>query len=259
MARLEDIELPSGDTGPTVHLNPVAAFHPIVLLPGDPARAMAIATAELENPRMFNHRRGLWGYSGTTPSGVGITIQSSGMGGPSAAIVAEELCDLGAELIVRVGTCGALSPSVTLGDLIVVTEALSNDGTSKILADGNALPGDAQLTGALAANRPGSERKLLSGKVASVDLFYDPAAEQRHQALIERGAIAIEMEAATVFAVAARRGVRAACLLGVSDELHPGTPRKRLGQEEIEQLGVDLGALAISAVEAADDTRVAKS
>lgn len=248
MARLEDIELPTGDAASTLHLNPAATFHPTVLLPGDPARAMAIATDQLENPRMFNHRRGLWGYSGTTKAGTGVIVQSSGMGGPSAAIVVHELCDLGAQVIVRVGTCGAIAPNIKLGDLIVVTEAVSDDGTSRTLAGDAPLPADPELKQKLVDHAEQSKRKTHTGKVASVDLFYDPDAERRHQDLIDRQAIALEMEAATVFAVAAQRGVRAACLLGVTDELHPGEPRERLAQEEIEQLGKDLGAIAVAAV-----------
>ena len=138
MTPLEDTELPTGDAEHTLHLNPAADFQPNVLLPGDPARAMAIATAQLTQPKMFNHRRGLWGYSGETADGVGFLVQSTGMGGPSAAIVCEELCDLGAEVLVRVGTCGAIHPDVRFGDLIVVDGALGDDGASQALGVGRA-------------------------------------------------------------------------------------------------------------------------
>ena len=79
-----------------------------MLLPGDPHRALAVAQAVLDEPLMFNHARGLWGYTGTAPDGEPLTVQSTGMGGPSAAIVIEELIDLGARTLVRIGTCGAL-------------------------------------------------------------------------------------------------------------------------------------------------------
>jgi DeoD family purine-nucleoside phosphorylase len=248
MARLEDIELPEGDAPDTLHLNPAARFHPLVLLPGDPARAMAIATQELDAPRMFNHRRGLWGYSGTTPDGTGLTIQSSGMGGPSAAIVVEELCDLGAEMIVRVGTCGSLDPRLALGDLIVAGEVLPEDGAGRALAGGGPIAPDPQLTTFLSEYAGASTRPVRSGPVASVDLFYDPDAEARYQDLRDRGALAIEMEAATVLALARRRGVRGACLLGVTDVLAAGAERARLPQPEIERLGLELGAIAAAAV-----------
>src|SRR5579871_2740831 len=92
-----------------IHIHPTAELAPRVLLPGDPGRALLLAQTLLSEPRMFNHNRGLWGYTGTAPDGEPLTIQSTGMGGPSAAIVVSELADLGARELVRVGTCGALS------------------------------------------------------------------------------------------------------------------------------------------------------
>lgn len=246
MARLEDIELPEGDAARTLHLNPASDFHPHVLLPGDPARAMAIATKHMTAPRMFNHRRGLWGYSGRTEAGAGLLVQSSGMGGPSAAIIAEELCDLGAELIVRVGTCGALDPSIALGDVIVVRSALCEDGASRALAAPPQLPADQDLASGLEACARADGRVVHTGTIATVDLFYDPAANQRHRELIERGAIALEMECAAVFAVAARRGIRAACILGVTDLISDG--RDRLTHDAIGELGEDIGSIAVATV-----------
>src|SRR3954449_5541400 len=79
------------------HLRPVAPAAERVLLPGDPGRALALAQVVLGDDRkMFNHHRGLWGYTGTAADGALLTIQSTGMGGPSAAIVLEELAALGA-------------------------------------------------------------------------------------------------------------------------------------------------------------------
>jgi DeoD family purine-nucleoside phosphorylase len=235
-------------------------MHPLVLAPGDPARAMAIATAQLEEPRMFNHRRGLWGYSGRTPDGLGVVVQSTGMGGPSAAIVCEELAELGAKTIVRVGTCGAIDPLLRAGDLVVADSAFADDGASQALVGataggasggaGNVLAGDVAITEALAAcgERLHDERSLHRGRVASVDLFYDPAASDRHARLRGQGALALEMEAATLFAVAARRGIRAACLLGVTDELW-GDERKRLHTDQLTTLGDLLGEIAVHALE----------
>src|SRR5213080_356896 len=97
-----------------IGLQPTAPLAKRVLLPGDPGRALLLAQSLLEEPKMFNHHRGLWGYSGTATDGELLTIQSTGMGGPSAAIVISELADLGAELLLRVGTCGALDPSLAL-------------------------------------------------------------------------------------------------------------------------------------------------
>lgn len=227
-------------------------MHPLVLVPGDPARAMAIATAQLVEPRMFNHRRGLWGYSGRTPEGTGVVVQSTGMGGPSAAIVCEELIALGAEVLVRVGTCAAIAAGPRAGDVLVTDRVVCDDGTSRALGAGAEAAPDAALTNALSASA--DERLGQSGhqrgKVASVDLFYDPETTNRYQRLAAAGACAIEMEAATVLTVAARHNVRAACLLGVSDEL-TGDARVRLGQDEYVALGDLLGEIAVRAFAAA--------
>jgi DeoD family purine-nucleoside phosphorylase len=225
----------------TIHLNPSAPIAERVLLPGDPQRALAVAQALLDSPRMLNARRGLWGYTGTAPDGLPVTIQSTGMGGPSAAIVVEELIDHGAEAIVRIGTCGALVPGLELGDLLAVTSALAADGASRALgADGSVTP-DEQLTAALTAAgaRPAT--------VVSSDLFYDPR-EDQPAGWVGAGAEAIEMEAAAVFAVARRRGVRAACLLAVTDQLADG--RVRMAQEQIEEVGITLGETALRALTA---------
>src|SRR6476469_5122991 len=101
-----------------IGLQPTADLAERVLLPGDPARALLLAESLLTGTKMFNHHRGLWGYTGLAPDGAPLTIQSTGMGGPSAAIVISELAGLGAEQMVRIGTCGALAPALALGDLV---------------------------------------------------------------------------------------------------------------------------------------------
>ena len=102
---------------------------------------------------MFNHNRGLWGYTGTAADGAPLTIQSTGMGGPSAAIVIEELVRLGARRLVRVGTCGALVGGFALGDVIVASEAVCTDGTSRALGAGERVAADPALTAALDGRR----------------------------------------------------------------------------------------------------------
>src|SRR3954471_6894118 len=116
-----------------IHLRPTAPLAPRVLLPGDPGRALLLAQVLLDEPRMFNHNRGLWGYTGTAADGEPLTIQATGMGGPGAAIVVHELVELGARRLVRVGTCGSLVPEARLGMLVVVTEAHAADGASRAL------------------------------------------------------------------------------------------------------------------------------
>src|SRR4029077_17063901 len=107
-----------------IHLRPTAPLARRVLLPGDPGRALALAQTLLADPRMFNHHRGLWGYTGKASDGELLTIQATGMGGPSAAIVFTELIALGVRRAIRVGTCGALSGDLELGNLVVARAAL---------------------------------------------------------------------------------------------------------------------------------------
>ncbi len=210
-----------------------------MLLPGDPGRALLLAQSLLAEPKMFNHNRGLWGYSGVAGDGRPLTIQSTGMGGPSAAIVVAELADLGARSLVRVGTCGALVPSLALGELLVATEAIPDDGTSRALGAVERLGGDPELTLALQTAGDGVARR---GPVASTDLFYDGPDDQA-QRWRAAGAVAVEMETATLFALAARRGIRAAAVLIVTDLLLP--ERIRIGAEELRAAEHRLGELAL--------------
>src|SRR5450755_3359574 len=159
----------------TIHLHPSAALAERVLLPGDPGRALRLAQELLEAPKMFNHNRGLWGYTGLAGDGAALTIQSTGMGGPSAAIVIAELADLGARRLVRVGTCGALDPALSLGELLIVDAALSEDGTSRALGAGERTQASEALLSALSDAAPPGVR---SGAVVTTDLFYDDRAGQ---------------------------------------------------------------------------------
>jgi DeoD family purine-nucleoside phosphorylase len=226
-----------------IHLRPTADLAERVLLPGDPGRALLLAQALLETPLMFNHNRGLWGYTGRAADGELLTIQSTGMGGPSAAIVVEELVGLGAKRLLRVGTCGARVPELSLGSLVVSQRALARDGTSRALGAGDNVSPDRALTDALVAAAPAA----ATGTTVTTDLFYDPD-EGRHAEWTAAGAIAVEMEAAAVFAVAARHGVRAACLLAVSDTLVGG--RTRLDDEALARAGQELGKVGAAALTA---------
>ncbi len=200
----------------TIHLRPTAALADRVLLPGDPGRALRLAQSLLSEPKMFNHNRGLWGYTGIALDGEPLTIQSTGMGGPSCAIVIAELDDLGAQTVVRVGTCGALDGSLELGQLLIATEAIAADGTSRALGAGERVAGNPELLRCL---NPGPE-VIASGTVACSDLFYDgPDGQER--LWLTAGALAVEMETATLYALADRRGLRAASLVVVSDVIRP--------------------------------------
>jgi DeoD family purine-nucleoside phosphorylase len=225
-----------------IHIQPNAQLADRVLLPGDPGRALRLAQALLETPKMFNHNRGLWGYTGMAPDGQPLTVQSTGMGGPSTAIVVSELVELGAVRLLRVGTCGGLRQDLELGQLVIATEALSDDGTSRALGAQDRLPASPELIAGL--GRADGDQAAVRGGVVSTDLFYD--AGDREAGWREAGAVAVEMEAATLFALAARRGVQAGCALIVSDLLFDS--RTRIAPDALTEAELRLGALALGAL-----------
>lgn len=211
----------------TIHLQPTAELAPRVLLPGDPGRALLLAQTLMEAPKMFNHHRGLWGYTGVAADGELLTIQSTGMGGPSAAIVLHELIALGAQRAIRIGTCGALSPSLAFGDLLVV---------ESVRYGGEVLAPDAALSAALT----GEHR----GPVVTSDLFYDPDIE-RQEAWAAGGALAVEMECAALCSVGARHAVPVAALLLVTDIILP--ERRRIEHDALREGEQRLGRVALAA------------
>jgi uridine phosphorylase len=168
------------------------------------------------------------------------------MGGPSAAIVLHELVALGARRAIRVGTCGALNGKLGLGELIVAGEAIAADGTSRALGAGERVAGDLALTRAL-AQTPWHRREAGGDPhtVVSTDLFYEPE-PQREQAWRAAGAVAVEMEAAALFAVGEREGVPVACVLAVSDLL--GAGRRRIDERRLEEAAAAMGRLAATAL-----------
>lgn len=225
----------------TLHLRPAAPLAERVLLPGDPHRALTVAQALLDGPKMFNHNRGLWGYTGVARDGELLTIQATGMGGPSAAIVVEELIDLGARTLLRIGTCGALREGFELGELLAVEAVIGTDGTSAALGAAPRLTPDGALTAALIADGARPVTALTT------DLFYDPRTDAP-AAWLSDGADVVEMEAATLLAIADRRAVAAAVVLGVTDLLAAGG-RERIPSEDVEPLGLTLGEAGWAALE----------
>jgi DeoD family purine-nucleoside phosphorylase len=236
----------------TLHIHPTAPLAERVLLPGDPGRAFRLAQTLLDSPKMFNHHRGLWGYTGTAADGLPLTIQSTGMGGPSCAIVISELVALGAQRLVRVGTCGGLDASLQLGGLVIVTEAIGEDGTSVALGRSLPVSGQRATDGttrfatdvALLAALRHAGGDAVSGPIVSSDLFYD--AEDRIDGWIAAGALAVEMETATLLALAAKRGVRAASVLLVSNTLVGATGY--LDPDALHAAEGKLGELAVAAL-----------
>jgi uridine phosphorylase len=204
-------------------LRPTAATAPDAILVGDPGRALLLAQELLEQPKMSNHARGLWGYYGITPSGRPLTIQSTGMGGPSATLVLDDLAELGVNRAVRVGTCVGLEAGTAPGDLLLVREAIAAGGSAGSLGvtAGTAVTPDPDLTEGLAAEL-GAD--CLLAVVASVDT-HPPTP------LADASVIAADMQTAPLLTRAATLKVGLAALLIVS-ELEDGG---RLDKEDLEE------------------------
>ena len=188
---------------------------------------------------MSNLSRGLWGYHGATPEGRDLTVQSTGIGGPSAAVVLAELAELGVHRAVRVGTCAALDRDLAVGDAIIARAALAGDGVGSTLAPGPPPTPDSVLTAALADAAPHAR----TGLVASTDLYYDHGSSRRddwHAA----GAIAVELSAAALFAVARRSGIATACVLVVAES----AAGWRLDDDDLDAALLELGACAARAL-----------
>lgn len=135
-----------------LRLRPTAPLAADAILVGDPGRALLLAQELLEQPKMSNHARGLWGYSGQTSAGDPLTIQATGIGGPSAALVLGDLAELGVRRAIRVGSCAG-GRGARLGELLVVSEALGEGGSAAAhgLDSGDAARPDPDLTERLVA------------------------------------------------------------------------------------------------------------
>jgi DeoD family purine-nucleoside phosphorylase len=202
------------------------------LLPGDPLRAKYIAETYLTGAVQRNAERGMLGYTGEF-EGRPVSVQATGMGCPSAAIVAEELHRLGVKRMLRVGTCGGLQPDLQLGDLIVALSAIPADATARHLvgADQHVPTASWELVhGAVhVAKEIGQTMRI--GPIVSSDLFYNPDGGQ-YARWSSRGVLAVEMEAAVLFTLGALRGFAAGCLLTVSDVVVEGE-FQRISDEEL--------------------------
>jgi uridine phosphorylase len=213
-----------------VILKPNAPVAERVLLPGDPGRALRLAQQLIDGPRMLNHHRGLWGYTGPAADGAPLTIQSTGLGGPSAAAVVAALAGLGARRLVRVGTAAGLGDT-PLGALVVVEAAIAEDGASRALGAAERAPADPGLAAAL--------RGDLRGVVVSADV-HDP---DRAAAWSAQGALAADLATAAVLTAAARAGAGAAAILGITR-----AGGRRLDDAGTEQLEAALGAAGAAAL-----------
>jgi DeoD family purine-nucleoside phosphorylase len=219
-----------------------------VLLPGDPRRAEYIAKAFFEDARLVTEERGMLGYTGTY-KGAPVSVQATGMGCPSAAIVAEELIQLGAKNLLRIGTCGGYNRDLRLGDLIIATAATPSDGTVSSITRGLPYAPAAHFDIVHAAHHAAESagRRTFVGPIVSSDLFYDPQ-EEPARLWGELGVLAVEMEAAAIFTLSAMRGVRAGCLLTVSDTI--GEEIVRISDEDLHNAVDNMLALALDTLDA---------
>lgn len=195
-------------------LRPTAPYTADAILVGDPGRALLLAQELLEQPKMCNHARGLWGYSGLTPRGDELTIQSTGIGGPSAALVLADLAELGVRRAVRVGSCVATGAERPVGELILVERAVASPGSAAafgLSAGEEAMP-DSGLTEGL---RLALGERCRPGAVASYDL--PPTGER-----LGDGIDASDMQTVAVLARAAALGIGAAAVLVVTESPSSG-------------------------------------
>jgi len=186
-------------------LRPTSSVAAEAILVGDPGRALLLAQELLEQPKMSNHARGLWGYTGRTPAGSELTVQSTGMGGPSAAVVLGDLAELGVRRAIRIGTCTALDPELAPGQLLVVGEAHAWSGGGA----GEPMLPDPGLTAAL-GDRLGEEARTAA--VASLDTLHGAGAP----APVSAGDAA-DMQTASLFARGSALGVALAAVLIVAE------------------------------------------
>ena len=219
------------------------------LLPGDPLRAEYIAKTFLEDVVQRNSERGMLGYTGTF-QGKPVSVQSSGMGCPSAAIVIEELVQLGVKKLMRVGTCGGLQPDLSMGDLIVALSATSADSTATHYVGGepHAPTADFGLVHEAVHQARHLGKDVRVGPIVSSDIFYQPD-EGLAGRWSDRGILAVEMEAAILFTLGALRKIQAGCMLIVSDVVVEGE-FVRITDEEMRSAVDQMTELALATVTA---------
>ncbi len=226
---------------------------PIVFLPGDPDRAKWIAENVLSDAVCTTEYRRMFGYTGTF-EGTRVSVQTTGMGGPSAAIVCEELISLGAKFLIRIGTCGAMDARMNPGDLLIVHAACMADGTSKEIIRsymagtnldlGFPATSDYSFVSAAASAAESMGIPHHVGKVASLDRFYGHS-DETYKKLLSLGICAVEMEAATVLSIAAIHNIRAAAMMTVSDQVFGA---KRADEATIAKGVKDMIAVALRAI-----------
>src|SRR5690554_3812246 len=218
-----------------------------ILLPGDPLRARFIAQNYLEAPECYNEVRGMYGYTGFY-RGKRVSVQGTGMGMPSLSIYANELIrDYGVKNLIRVGSCGSLQEKIVIRDLILAIGACSDSKINEIRFAGADYAPTASFKllkkAAQIAGDKGVEVRV--GNVLSSDTFYDDDPESWKQ-WNKYGVLAVEMETAELYTLAARYGVDALAILTVSDSLVSG---EGTDSEEREKTFTEMMEIALELVE----------
>jgi purine-nucleoside phosphorylase len=192
---------------------------PVVLMPGDPLRARWIAETFLEDAECYTEVRGMYGYTGTW-QGHRVSVQGSGMGQPSLAIYATELFrEYDVTTVVRVGSCGALTEELAVRDLVIASGACTDSSMNAIAFEGlhYAPVADFGLLRDAAAAAP----EARVGLIFSSDSFYSARPELVAR-MVDYGVLAVEMEAAALYTLAAKHGARALAICTVSDHIVTG-------------------------------------
>jgi DeoD family purine-nucleoside phosphorylase len=221
-----------------IHLRAVRGdYAAAVLCPGDPRRASYIAESFFADAKVVNEERGMLGYTGTF-EGAPISVQATGMGCPSAGIVYEELIQLGATRLLRVGTCGAIGTGMAMADLVIGISASAVDTTALqyVGMDGYAPAATFTLAETAARLARDGGARVHTGPIVTSALFYDPDKENVGR-WKRTGHLAIEMEAAMLYTVAAVHGVEALAMMTVSD-LVSEEASTRISDDELKR-GVD--------------------
>lgn len=227
----------------TPHINAKRGdFAPCVIMPGDPYRSRMIAQKYLTAPRLVNDVRGVQGYTGSY-RGAPLSVMASGMGMPSMAIYAHELFETyGVQTIIRAGSAGALAESLRLRDIVVAESAYTDSSIVSLLGlkPHAPVPADEGLL-SLAKNAAAHRgARVIFGKIYTSDLFYSPTSHKLEHK--NAGALAVEMETASLYAVAEKHGCRALSLLTVSDFALTG---EGLNADERERTFTDMIELAL--------------
>jgi purine-nucleoside phosphorylase len=225
-------------------------FAEAILLPGDPLRAKYIAETFLDDVREVNAVRNMLGYTGSW-EGTEVSVMGTGMGIPSASIYATELVtQYGVKRLVRVGSCGGISSQVELRDVVIASGACTDSGVNRARYGGwdFAAIADFKLAGAavIAAGELGVSVKV--GNVHSADLFYNPVADA-FDMMENMNVLAVEMEAAGLYGLAAEHGARALAILTVSDHVRTGAATSSEERERTfdDMVKVALRTLAVDA------------